>query len=327
MPAMPVQTHRKARGATPSGAQSRPRVLRQLALAVALPTIFLAALLAVSRTGLQCHSAFVHAGCAAGPHLPKLRTPAPRAEAVVLAATAAGGEGLAEVFEERWQPLVGSLCSDEIVEMLPERERPPELRRDMFASPVIPFIYERLLPPVWAAGLRVGGMDAEYAEAAKFLQGDGSGVIADVSCGTGFIARRLAASGSFRRVVALDYSREMLTELVASTRRDRGAPRSLAVVRGDAGDLPFRDASLDAVHWGAAMHCVPDAELALGEVYRALRPGGKLYATTFLRPFPDVVFRFFELSEIEEMARGAGFKPGSFTTERRGVYGILRATK
>ena len=38
-----------------------------------------------------------------------------------------------------------------------------------------------------------------------------------------------------------------------------------------------------------------------------LKDSYPLYATTFLRPFPDIVFRFFTLQEIEHIARDAGF--------------------
>lgn len=68
----------------------------------------------------------------------------------------------------------------------------------------------------------------------------------------------------------------MLTEVVQSLKRQSLPSQKLSIVRGDADSLPFQDNSLDAIHWGAAMHCVPNAEEALQEVCRALKPGGKL---------------------------------------------------
>jgi ubiquinone/menaquinone biosynthesis C-methylase UbiE len=79
----------------------------------------------------------------------------------------------------------------------------------------------------------------------------------------------------------------------SSVQRENEMELPISWIRGDAGGLPFSSGVLDAVHWGAAMHCVPDVEQALEEVYLVLKPGGRLYAITFLRPFPDVVFRFF----------------------------------
>jgi len=233
------------------------------------------------------------------------------------------------------------------------------LRQNLFASPIVSALYEKVLPPLWEAGLRVGGPDAEYESAARHLDGrvnngsngsngdgDGGGTrgsrcALDLSCGTGFVGRRMAASGKFDRVFALDRSSEMLGECLRAMAREDGGTAiagaagggggsggsSLALIRGDAGCLPFRDDVLDAVHWGAAMHCVPDAERAMEEVHRVLKPGGRLYATTFLRPFPDVVFRFFTVPELEGLSMDAGFSSGNLSVERRGVYGIIRATK
>lgn len=216
----------------------------------------------------------------------------------------ARGDDFGTIFSKEFEDLAIRLGEGSITEMMPNASRSAPLRQQIFTSPIIPFIYERLLPPLWSAGLRIGGVEQEYLEAASFIGGSGQGVLADVSCGTGFVAKRFASSGKFRAVVALDYSREMLEEMRASLPAPQSANApALALVRGDAGSLPFRDGALEAVHWGAAMHCVPDAARAMREIYRVLEPGGKLYATTFLRPFPDLVFRFFEPAEVEAFAR------------------------
>ena len=188
-------------------------------------------------------------------------------------------------------------------------------------------------------GLRIGGPEAEYQAAAPFLGASGSKdgeqtdrFALDLSCGTGFVGFRMAASNKFRHVFALDYSPQMLNECVNSIRRAQHQGTSskvlpISVLRGDAEDLPFRDNALDAIHWGAAMHCVPNVEKALSEVYRVLKPGGNLYATTFLRPFPDVIFRFFTVDELENLTENAGFDSRNVQVEGRGVYGIIRATR
>lgn len=206
------------------------------------------------------------------------------------------------------------------------------LRQQLFTSPLISTLYERVLPPLWSAGLRIGGPDEEYNSAASFLVQDSDKNLAllDMSCGTGFVGRRFASSGSCEQVFALDYSEQMLNECVASIQREKETESPICVIRGDAGSLPFNDNVFDCVNWGAAMHCVPDADAAMSEVYRVLKPGGKVYATTFLRPFPDIIFRFFTVDEIEQLARNAGFnnnKNSSLNVEGRGVYGILKATK
>ena len=208
------------------------------------------------------------------------------------------------------------------------------LRQELFTSPVISTLYERVLPPLWEMGLRIGGPDAEYKSAASHLLGDDDDdtapvekIALDLSCGTGFVGRRLAASKEFRHVFALDYSPQMLTECIRSIQRENEEILPISILRGDAQCLPFQDDTIDAIHWGVAMHCVPDVEKAISEVYRVLKKDGKLYATTFLRPFPDVVFRFFTVNELKTLSYDAGFDSTKFKVEGRGVYGIIRATK
>ncbi len=47
-------------------------------------------------------------------------------------------------------------------------------------------------------------------------------------------------------------------------------------MRADAQKLPFRDDVFDAVTSIAAVQLIPDAEAALAEMVRVLRPGGRM---------------------------------------------------
>ncbi|HRG56523.1 MAG TPA: class I SAM-dependent methyltransferase, partial [Lacunisphaera sp.] len=88
------------------------------------------------------------------------------------------------------------------------------------------------------------------------------------------------------------------TGIAFCRRRHRVA--GLDFVQGDAGNLPFADASFDAVINVEASHCYPDFPRFLAEVARVLRPGGHfLYAD----------FRFNEgLADWEQALAGAPLK-------------------
>jgi SAM-dependent methyltransferase len=122
--------------------------------------------------------------------------------------------------------------------------------------------YERFLVPalfdVWAPRM---------LEAASVRVRD---TVLDVACGTGIVARRaVAAVGDHGRVVGLDATEAMLT--VA----ERIEPRVEWHV-GDAGDLPFDSESFDAVVCQSGLMFFPDQVAAVREMWRMLRPGGRV---------------------------------------------------
>jgi 2-polyprenyl-3-methyl-5-hydroxy-6-metoxy-1,4-benzoquinol methylase len=115
-------------------------------------------------------------------------------------------------FQPAYANHVKYLSSTRIVEMMPVASSSASLplRQQLFMSPLVSTLYERVLPPLWELGLRIGGPDAEYMAAAPHL-GSGQACL-DLSCGTGFVGRRVAASGTFQNVFGLDYSPQMLQE-------------------------------------------------------------------------------------------------------------------
>ncbi|MBU0551373.1 methyltransferase domain-containing protein [Myxococcota bacterium] len=85
----------------------------------------------------------------------------------------------------------------------------------------------------------------------------------EVGCGTGLILRGLAREA--RHAIGVDISGGMLKQARA---------RGLNVVQGSATELPFADASFDAVVSFKVLAHVEDIRAALSEVGRVLRPGG-----------------------------------------------------
>ena len=104
--------------------------------------------------------------------------------------------------------------------------------------------------------------------------------VLDLACGTGDIAFAAAAHGA--RVVGLDITHRML-QLAAQK------SGSVALVAGDMTSLPFTPRTFDLVTTGYGLRNVPDLTIAIDEIVRVLRPGGRLLSLDFNRPRPALV--------------------------------------
>lgn len=104
----------------------------------------------------------------------------------------------------------------------------------------------------------------------------------DVAGGTGDIAFRMLdrVHGQGRATVC-DMTEEMLAE---GARRGDARGLSLDWVRGDAMQLPFADASFDAVTIAFGIRNVTRPEAALSEMRRVLRRGGRFICLEFSQP-------------------------------------------
>ena len=103
-------------------------------------------------------------------------------------------------------------------------------------------------------------------EAVRWLVGDEPKDVVDLGAGTGKLTRSLVALG--HRVTAIEPLPEMLELLPAA------APGAFAIL-GNAEIIPLPDASADVVTAAQAFHWF-DHAVALPEIARVLRPGGRL---------------------------------------------------
>jgi demethylmenaquinone methyltransferase / 2-methoxy-6-polyprenyl-1,4-benzoquinol methylase len=100
--------------------------------------------------------------------------------------------------------------------------------------------------------------------------------VLDLACGTGDFSLMAARVQPDVHSVAVDITERML--LLA---RERGVGCGVC---GDAGALPFRDASFDAVFIGYGLRNFPNLALAVSEIERVTRPGGMLVSLDFFLP-------------------------------------------
>jgi ubiquinone/menaquinone biosynthesis C-methylase UbiE len=141
--------------------------------------------------------------------------------------------------------------------------------------------------------------------------------VLDVACGPGNFSREFApAVGEEGLVVGIDSSRTMLERGAADL--ERSGLRNVALIRGDATELPFRDDAFDAVCCFAALHLFAEPLAALGDMARVLAPGGRIALMTSVRrqitlpPLKPVVerasgMRLFEPDEIVSALQVLGF--------------------
>ena len=100
-------------------------------------------------------------------------------------------------------------------------------------------------------------------EAARWLVPDDAKLVVELGAGTGKLTRAVAALG--KRVVAVEPDPRMLAVLHGLV---------LEGVEGSAEAIPFGDGAADAVAAGSSLHWF-ELELALREIHRVLRAGGR----------------------------------------------------
>ena len=134
--------------------------------------------------------------------------------------------------------------------------------------------------------------------------------IADLGCGPGQVGRFVRSNG--RTVVGVDISAEMAR--LASMRLD-------GALVSDVRQLPFAEASLGGVVAFYSLIHLPRAELgvALAEIHRVLRPGGRLLLSAhegeglveqqeFLGHVVPFVATLFSLDELVDATRRSGLR-------------------
>jgi arsenite methyltransferase len=99
--------------------------------------------------------------------------------------------------------------------------------------------------------------------------------VLDIGCGAGtdtlVAAQMVGPEGS---VTAIDMTPEMLAK--ARGAAEQMGASNVDFVESEAERLPFDDASFDVVISNGVIDLIPDKEAVFSEIYRVLRPGGRI---------------------------------------------------
>ncbi len=186
------------------------------------------------------------------------------------------------------------------------------------------------------------------------LNGLPAGRILDLCAGTLDITADVQRLEPKRHVVAADFALPMLVRGKHKVRADQG------IANADALNLPFADQTFQGVICAFGMRNLADPKRGLDEVFRCLKPGGRLVVLEFFKPqawttrlFHRVYARmvlptvgrllskhreayaylaasmqgFYTLGEYAELARQAGFVVRVERNLTLGVASILVAEK
>ena len=137
-------------------------------------------------------------------------------------------------------------------------------------------------------------------------------IAVDIGAGTGFMTHGLLQAGL--KVVAVDQSPEMLELL----KKKYFGCKELECLEGDSDELPLKDHSVDYAFANMFLHHVADPATAIKEMYRILKPGGRIVITdldkhefTELQTEQHDVWLGFDREEVFGWMKTAGFQTPS----------------
>ncbi len=146
--------------------------------------------------------------------------------------------------------------------------------QDLFTP--LPTRYDRL------AELLSFGQNGRWRRAMVDQVLPSDGVIADVASGTAGVAIQLARR-SGAKVTGIDLTEQMLAQGRLNVAQAGLADR-VTLVCGRAEQLPFPDASFDAMTFTYLLRYVDDPQATLTELARVVKPGGKVASLEFCSP-------------------------------------------
>ncbi len=126
---------------------------------------------------------------------------------------------------------------------------------------------------------------------ARMLDVKPGDVILDAAVGTGEVALEILRQRSGIRVVGVDFSQGMLEK--AALKKPLRFTRRFDLLCGDCRRIPLQDNTVQCTTMAFGLRNIEERHLALKEIFRVLRPGGKLHIMEFGIPDNFVMKRLY----------------------------------
>lgn len=124
------------------------------------------------------------------------------------------------------------------------------------------------------------------------LKGLGERIL-DIATGTGDVAIEIIKQNGYqKKVFGLDFSEPMIKRAQQKILR-KGLFQSIALSRGDAIDLPFRENTFSASIIAFGLRNIPNKDQALFEMIRVIKKGGKVIVLEFTFPRDELIRRLY----------------------------------
>lgn len=138
------------------------------------------------------------------------------------------------------------------------------------------------------------------------LQLNGTETVLDVASGTCSAGRAIARQA--KKVTCLDMTPSMLEQ--GKRIADMQRIENMEFVVGDAVDVPFGENSFDVVITRLSMHHFPNPELPFREMYRVLKPTGKLVIIDMVTEDDPYRYRRDELEKLRDFSHERNLTEG-----------------
>lgn len=154
--------------------------------------------------------------------------------------------------------------------------------------------FDRMQANLW----RQGWLETEDL----LREGITSGSTLEVGSGPGYLGLDWLLRTKDTTLVGLDIDPDMV-EIAVNHARELGLTDRARHVLGSAAALPFEDDSYDAVFTSRSLHEWLDPGLVFTELWRVLKPGGRMFVSDLRRDLPPKTRNFLEHCVISEVVR------------------------